>query len=106
MILPPGVTTPRRSASPSKARPRSSLFSIVCSINAFKFSCAAGWHTPAASCYPDNSGWEEGTKSTEPALSVLSAEYGTRRIREVLKRFEALPISETEVRRMLHEAQL
>jgi len=40
------------------------------------------------------------------ALKKSNPEYGTRRIRDVLKRFEALPISETEVRRMLHEAKL
>ena len=40
------------------------------------------------------------------ALKKTNPEYGTRRIRDVLKRFEALPISETEVRRMLHEARL
>src|SRR5438552_2061270 len=40
------------------------------------------------------------------ALKKANPEYGTRRIRDVLKRFEALPISETEVRRMLHEANL
>ena len=40
------------------------------------------------------------------ALKRANPEYGTRRIRDVLKRFEALPISETEVRRMLHEANL
>jgi len=40
------------------------------------------------------------------ALKQANPEYGTRRIRDVLKRFEALPISETEVRRMLHEANL
>src|SRR5882672_7609621 len=40
------------------------------------------------------------------ALKQANPEYGTRRIRDVLKRFEALPISETEVRRMLHEAKL
>src|SRR6266446_9994098 len=40
------------------------------------------------------------------ALKKANPEYGTRRIRDVLKRFEALPISETEVRRMLHEAKL
>src|SRR5205814_10639946 len=33
-------------------------------------------------------------------------EYGMRRIRDVLKRFEAIGISETEVRRLLHEAKL
>src|SRR2546425_1197051 len=31
------------------------------------------------------------------ALKKAHPEYGTRRIRDVLKRFEALPISETEV---------
>jgi len=40
------------------------------------------------------------------ALKKANPEYGTRRIRDLLKRFEALPISETEVRRMLHEAKL
>jgi len=40
------------------------------------------------------------------ALKQANPEYGTRRIRDVLKRFEALPISETEVRRRLHEAKL
>jgi len=40
------------------------------------------------------------------ALKQANPEYGTRRIRDLLKRFEALPISETEVRRMLHEAKL
>jgi len=40
------------------------------------------------------------------ALKQANPEYGTRRIRDVLKRFEALPISETEVRRMLQEAKL
>src|SRR5215470_12055816 len=40
------------------------------------------------------------------ALKKANPEYGTRRIRDVLRRFEALPISETEVRRMLHEAKL
>jgi transposase InsO family protein len=40
------------------------------------------------------------------ALKRANPEYGTRRIRDVLRRFEALPISETEVRRMLHEAKL
>jgi transposase InsO family protein len=33
-------------------------------------------------------------------------EYGTRRIRDVLARFEALGVSETEVRRILHEEGL
>jgi transposase InsO family protein len=33
-------------------------------------------------------------------------EYGTRRIRDVLRRFEALGVSETEVRRILHEEGL
>ena len=33
-------------------------------------------------------------------------EYGTRRIRDVLARFEALGISETHVRRILHEEGL
>jgi hypothetical protein len=40
------------------------------------------------------------------ALKKGNPEYGTRRIRDVLKRLETLPISETEVRRMLHEAKL
>jgi len=40
------------------------------------------------------------------ALKQANPSYGTRRIRDVLRRFEALPISETEVRRMLHEAKL
>src|SRR6266436_7185906 len=40
------------------------------------------------------------------ALKKANPEYGTRRIRDLLKRFEALPISEAEVRRMLHEAKL
>src|SRR5256712_1493565 len=40
------------------------------------------------------------------ALKRANPEYGTRRIRDLLKRFEALPISEREVRRMLHEANL
>jgi transposase InsO family protein len=40
------------------------------------------------------------------ALKQAHPEYGTRRIRDVLKRFEAIGISETEVRRMLHEAEL
>src|SRR5437899_9264478 len=38
------------------------------------------------------------------ALKKAHPEYGTRRIRDVLKRFEAIGISESEVRRMLHEA--
>jgi transposase InsO family protein len=33
-------------------------------------------------------------------------EYGTRRIRDVLARFEALGVSETEIRRILHEEGL
>jgi transposase len=40
------------------------------------------------------------------AMKKAHPEYGTRRIRDVLKRFEALPIGESEVRRMLHEANL
>jgi transposase len=40
------------------------------------------------------------------ALKKANPEYGTRRIREVLRRFEAIGISESEVRRMLHEAKL
>jgi transposase InsO family protein len=40
------------------------------------------------------------------ALKQAHPEYGTRRIRDVLKRFEAIGISETEVRRTLHEAGL
>ena len=40
------------------------------------------------------------------ALKKAHPEYGTRRIRDVLKRFEAIGISESEVRRMLHEAGL
>jgi transposase InsO family protein len=40
------------------------------------------------------------------ALKKAHPEYGTRRIRDVLKRFQAIGISESEVRRMLHEAGL
>src|SRR5256885_3116096 len=40
------------------------------------------------------------------ALKQAHPEYGTRRIRDVLSRFEAIGISETEVRRLLHEAGL
>src|SRR5712664_58968 len=40
------------------------------------------------------------------ALRKAHPEYGTRRIRDVLKRFQAIGISESEVRRMLHEAGL
>src|SRR5689334_19219741 len=40
------------------------------------------------------------------ALKKANPEYGTRRIRDVLRRFEAIGISESEVRRMLHEAGL
>src|ERR1051325_4871804 len=40
------------------------------------------------------------------ALKRAHPEYGTRRIRDVLRRFEAIGISESEVRRMLHEAEL
>lgn len=40
------------------------------------------------------------------ALKKAHPSYGSRRIRDVLKRFEAIGISETEVRRTLHEAGL
>jgi transposase InsO family protein len=40
------------------------------------------------------------------ALKREHPEYGTRRIRDVLKRFEALGVSESEVRRILHEEGL
>ena len=39
-------------------------------------------------------------------LKLEHEEWGTRRIRDVLERFEALGVSETEVRRILHEAGL
>jgi transposase InsO family protein len=39
-------------------------------------------------------------------LKQEHAEWGTRRIRDVLARFEALGVSETEVRRILHEEGL
>jgi transposase InsO family protein len=39
-------------------------------------------------------------------LRTAHPEYGTRRIRDVLERFSALGVSETEVRRILHEAGL
>ncbi|HEY6909601.1 MAG TPA: hypothetical protein VI356_09545, partial [Myxococcales bacterium] len=40
------------------------------------------------------------------ALKKAHPDYGTRRIRDVLKRVEAIGTSESEVRRMLHEAGL
>jgi transposase InsO family protein len=40
------------------------------------------------------------------ALREEHPEYGTRRIRDVLARFEALGVSENQVRRILHEAGL
>jgi transposase InsO family protein len=40
------------------------------------------------------------------ALRQENEAWGTRRIRDVLKRFEALGVSETEVRRILHEEGL
>jgi transposase InsO family protein len=49
---------------------------------------------------------EDPRREAVVALKQAHPEYGTRRIRDVLKRFEAIGISETEVRRLLHEAGL
>lgn len=49
---------------------------------------------------------EDPRKEAVLALKQAHPEFGTRRIRDVLKRFEAIGISESEVRRMLHEAKL
>jgi transposase InsO family protein len=51
-------------------------------------------------------------RETDPRREAVKAlrsehpEYGTRRIRDVLARFEALGVSETEVRRILHKEGL
>jgi transposase InsO family protein len=49
---------------------------------------------------------EDARRDAVLALKRAHPEYGTRRIRDVLMRFEAIGISETEVRRMLHESGL
>jgi transposase InsO family protein len=45
-------------------------------------------------------------KEAVTAVREAHPEYGTRRIRDVLARFEALGVSETQVRSILHEAGL
>jgi transposase InsO family protein len=45
-------------------------------------------------------------KQAVEALRREHPDYGTRRIRDVLARFEALGVSETDVRRIVHEAGL
>src|SRR5260370_14802672 len=46
---------------------------------------------------------EETKRAAVVGLRQEHPEYGTRRIRDLLARFEALGVSETEVRRILHE---
>ena len=49
---------------------------------------------------------EDARREAVLALKGAHPEYGSRRIRDVLMRFQAIGISETEVRRMLHQAGL
>jgi transposase InsO family protein len=49
---------------------------------------------------------EQAKQQAVVALRQEHPEYGTRRIRDVLARFEALGVSETQVRGILHEAGL
>lgn len=62
--------------------------------------------TPGAKPYPQRSSRTDARRDAVIRVKREQPQYGTRRIRDVLKRFEALGISETEVRRILHEEGL
>lgn len=62
--------------------------------------------TPGAKPYPQRPVQADARRDAVIRVKREQPQYGTRRIRDVLKRFEALGISETAVRRILHEEGL